>query len=53
MMNRATKVARFSRKNDSQMANRSSTPVSMTLIRRPECWELWNENGSSRTCSKK
>ncbi len=53
MMNRATKVARFSRKNDSQMANKSSTPVSMTLISRPECCELWNEKGSSRTCSKK
>ena len=53
MMNRATKVARFSRKNDSQMPNRSSTPVSMTLISRPECWALWNEKGSTSTCSKK
>ena len=38
MTNSATKVARFSRKNDSQMPNRLSTPVSITLIRRPECW---------------
>ena len=52
MMNSATKVARFSRKNDSQMPNRWSTPVSMTLISRPECWALWKENGSTSTCSK-
>ena len=38
MMKRATKVARFSRKNDSQMPNRWSTPVSMTFSSRPECW---------------
>ena len=52
MMNSATKVARFSRKNDSQMPNRWSTPVSMILISRPECWALWKENGSTSTCSK-
>ena len=52
MMNSATKVARFSRKNDSQMPNRLSTPVSMTLISRPECCALWKENGSNSTCSK-
>ena len=40
MMNRATKVARFSRKKESQMPNRLSTPVSMILISRPECWAV-------------
>ena len=53
MMNRATKVARFSRKKRSQMPNRWSTPVSMIFSSRPECCALWKANGSASTCSKK
>ena len=53
MTNRATKVARFSRKKDSQMPNRWSTPVSITFSSRPECWAWWKAKGSTSTCSKK
>ena len=50
MTNSATRVARFSRKKDSQIPNRLSTPVSMILISRPECCALWNEKGSISRC---
>jgi hypothetical protein len=48
----ATKVARFSRRNDSQTPNSVSAPCHMILSWRPEWVPPWKACGSRRTCSK-
>ncbi len=50
--NSATKVARFSRRNDSQTPNSVSAPCHMIFSWRPECMLPWKAGGSRRTCSK-